>query len=63
MECHLGCHYKLDKNNTLVVQPIKYINKILEVYKKMFPNENLHNIKAPLQKTEYPELDNTEIMQ
>ena len=45
-EYHLGCDYKLDNNNTLVAQPINYINKILEAYKKMFPNENFHNIKA-----------------
>ena len=50
LEYHLGCYYKLDKDNTLVAQPIKYINKILESYKKMFPGENLHNIKAPLEK-------------
>ena len=41
LECHFGCDYKLDKDNTLVAQPVKYITKILESYKKMFPNENL----------------------
>ena len=40
LEYHLGCDYKLDKDGTLVAQPTKYINKILESYKKMFPNEN-----------------------
>ena len=44
LEYHLGCDYKLHKDNTLVAQPIKYISKILESYKKMFPGENLHNI-------------------
>ena len=43
LQYHLGCDYKLDKDNTLVAQPIKYIDKILESYKKMFPGENLHN--------------------
>ena len=27
----------------------------------MFPDENFHNIKAPLEKTDHPELDNTEL--
>ena len=39
----------------------KYINKILDTYKKMFPKENLINIKAPLEKNDHPELDNTEL--
>ena len=34
LECHLGCDYKLDKNGTLVAQPTKYINKILESYSR-----------------------------
>ena len=58
LEYHLGCDYKLHKDNTLVAQPIKYINKILESYKKMYPDEN---IKAPLKKNDHPELDNTEL--
>ena len=61
LEYHLGCDYKLDKANTLVAQPINYIAKILEAYKKMFPNEIFHNIKAPLKKTDHPELENTEL--
>ena len=44
LEYHLGCDYKLDKD-TLVAQPTKYINKILESYEKMFPNENFLNVK------------------
>ena len=45
----------LDKDNTLVAQPMKYM---LESY-KMFPDKNFHNIKAPLTKNDHPELDNT----
>ena len=43
LEYHLGCDYKLDKDGTLVAQSIRYINKILESYKMMFPNENFIN--------------------
>ena len=61
LEYHLSCDSKLDKDGTLVVQPIRYINKILESYKKMFPNENFINVKSPLEKNDYPELDNSEL--
>ena len=61
LEYHLGCDYKLDKDNTLVAQPIEYINKILESYTKMFPDENFHNIKAPLKKNDHLEIHNTEL--
>ena len=61
LEYHLSCDYKLDKDNTLVAQPIKYINKILEAYKKMFSNDNFLNVKAPCKKNDHPELDNTEL--
>ena len=58
LEYHLNCDYKLDKNGTLVAQPTKYNSKILESYKKMFPNESFINAKSPLDKHYHPELDN-----
>ena len=61
LEYHLGCDYKLHKDGTLVAQPTRYINKILESYKKMFPNENFINTKSPLEKNDHPELDNSEL--
>ena len=62
MEYHLGCDYKLDKDGTLVAQPTKYINnKILDSYKKMFPNENFINTKSPLEKNDHPEPDNSDL--
>ena len=60
MEYHLGCDYKPDKDGTLVAEPTRYINKMLESYKKMFPNENFINAKSPLGKNDHPELDNSE---
>ena len=60
LEYHLGCDYKLDKDGTLVAQPTKYISKILDSFKKMFPNENFINSRSPLEKNDHPELDNYE---
>ena len=61
LEHHFGCAYKPDKDGTLAAQPTKYINKILESYKKMFPNENFLNVKSSLEKNDPPELDNTKL--
>ena len=61
LEYHLGCEYKLDKDGTLVAQPTKSINKILESYNKMFPVKNFINAKSPLEKNDHPELDNSEL--
>ena len=60
LEYHLGCDYKLDKDGTLIAQPIKYITKILGSFKKMFPSENFISSKSPLEKNDHPELDNSE---
>ena len=53
LEYHLGCDYKLDKDNTLVALPMKYFIIILESYKKMSPGQYLHNIKMPLKKNDH----------
>ena len=61
LEYHLGCDYRLDKDDMLVAQPTKYINKVLDSHKKMFPNENFINATSPLEKDDHPELDNAEL--
>ena len=61
LEYYLGCDYKLDKDGTLVAQPQKYISKMLDSFKKMFPNENFINARSPLQKNGHPELDISEL--
>ena len=61
LEYHQGCDYKLDKKGTLVAHPTRYINKILESYKKVFPDKNFINAKSPLEKNKHPELDNSEL--
>ena len=58
---HLGCDYKVEKDGTLVAQPTKYINKILDSFKKMFPNDNFINSRSLLEKNDHHELDNSEL--
>ena len=61
LEYHLGCDYKPHRDDTLAAQPTKYVSRILESYKKMFPNENSLNAKSPLEKNNHPELHNTKL--
>ena len=61
LQYYLGCDNKPDKDGTLVAQPIRYMNKILESYKKMFPNENYLIDKSSQEKNDHPELDSTEL--
>ena len=60
LQYHVGCDYKQDKDGTLVAQPTKYINKILESYKKIFHKENFLNVKSPVKKNDHSEPDNIE---
>ena len=62
LEYHLGCDYTRDPDKTLVTTPKKYINKILDSYSKMFPDDKTNNIKSPLEKNDHPELDNSELL-
>ena len=59
---HLGCDYTTDPDGTLLATPRKYINKILDSFSKMYPDEKYINIKSPLDKNDHPELDNTELV-
>ena len=52
---------KLNKDGTLVAQPIRYINKILESYVKMFHDENFIDAKSAIETNDHPELDKPEL--
>ena len=51
----------MDKDGTLVTQPTKYIKKIWDSFKKMFPDDNFINSRPPIEKNDHPELDNSEL--
>ena len=61
LKYHLGCDYHMDPDGTLVSQPKKYISKILDSFHQMFPDENLPQVKSPLDKNDHPELDNSDL--
>ena len=59
---HFGADCTGDKDKTLVCQPKKYIDRILESYQSMFREDPPKNIRTPLDKNDDPELDDTELL-
>ena len=61
--CHqLGADYTRDKDNTIVCQPKKYIDRLSEPYHSMFKQDPPKNVRTPLDKNDHPELDDTELL-
>ena len=58
----LGADYTRDKDNTLVCQPKKYIDRLVESYHSMFNQDPPKNMRTPLDKNHSPELDDTELL-
>ena len=58
---HLGSDYTRDKDNTLVCQPKKYIDRMIESYLSMFKKDPPKNMRTPLDNNNHPELDDTEL--
>ena len=62
LEYHLGCAYKRDPDGTLVGDPRRYVDKIIESYERMF-GEKPKKSKSPLEAGDHPELDTSEFAQ
>ena len=60
LEYHLGCTYKKDPDGTLVADPRRYVNKILESFERMF-KEKPRKSRPPLEGGDHPELDTSEL--
>ena len=56
---HLGCGYTRDEDGTLVADPRKYVEKILESYEKTF-GEKPKKTKTPLVGGDHPESDTSD---
>ena len=59
---HLGTDYTRDKDKTLVCQPKRYIDRLLESYQFMFKQDPPKTMRTPLEKNDHPELDDTELL-
>jgi hypothetical protein len=59
---HIGLNYQRTKDGVLVQRPEKFIDKMMESYKRMygsFPNK----AKTPLEKGDHPEVDDSELLE
>ena len=59
---HLGADYTRDEYNTLVCQPKKYIDRLIESYISMFKQDPPKNMRTPLDNNDHPELDDTDLL-
>ena len=64
LSLYLGADYTRDKDKekTLVCQPKKYIDRLVDSYHSMFKQDPPKNKRTPLDKNDYPELDDTELL-
>ena len=60
---HLGADYFGDSDGTFVSQPKKYIDKLADIYKRLFNEDPPKGYKTPLDKNDHPELDTSEILE
>ena len=58
---HLGCDYFRDKDGVLCYAPIKYIEKMLDNYKRIF-GKMPTKAASPLEKGDHPELDSSDLL-
>ena len=60
---HLGADYFEDPDGTFVSQPMKYIEKLVATYIRLFNDDPPKGYKTPLDKDDHPELDTSEILE
>jgi hypothetical protein len=58
IEFHLGCDFFRDEEGVLCFAPLKYIDKMIDSYERMFGSKPKTNkITSPLVKGDHPEID------
>ena len=59
---HLSADNTWDKDKTIVCQPRKYIDRLVDSYHSMFKQDPLKKMRTPQDKNYHPELDDTELL-
>ena len=60
---HLGCDFFRDSDGVLCMAPMKYIEKVIANYSKLFNDEKLQKrVKSPIEPGDHPELDNSNLL-
>ena len=62
LQFHLGCGFRRDDDGKLVMDPGKYIQKMMTGYQQMFGDKPRVTYQSPLEGNNHPELDNTEFL-
>jgi len=61
LEFHLGCNFGRDKDGTAYFGPIKYIEKMIAAFEKMFGHLPQKK-SSPLDKNDHPEMDESPVL-
>ena len=59
---HLGMDFHRDDDNTLCISPVKYIEKLIKNYEKLFGETPKQMYSSPIEKGDHPELDTSELL-
>ena len=59
---HLGMNFHRDDDGTLCITSLKYIEKMIGNYEKLFGELPKQNVTSPLEKGDHPELDTSELL-
>jgi hypothetical protein len=59
---HLGMDFSRDSDGTLCIAPLKYIEKMVSNYERVFGETPKKNVTSPLEKGDHPELDTSELL-
>jgi hypothetical protein len=59
---HLGCDFWRDENGILCFAPLKYIEKMIDTYERLFGRKPSKKVRSPLEPNDHPELDTSELL-
>ena len=59
---HLGMDFFRDEHGVLCIKPERYINKMIDNYKRIFGESPTTKVSSPLEKNDHPELDDSEFL-
>jgi hypothetical protein len=59
---HLGMDFFRDEDNTFCLSSIKYVEKLIMNYERMFGQQPKQNVSSPLEKGDHPEIDSSDLL-
>ena len=62
IQYHLRCDFSCDEDGTLCMAPKKYIERIVDAYKRMFGQSSFTKYHSSLEKGDHPEIDTSELL-